>query len=221
MCANFEPVSRNDLTSYFDVQRPEFEYGADLYPCQDAPILVRQGVRQLELRRAAFGLLPHWAKTPAFGRRTYNARSETAARLPSFRHAWKHRQLCLIPVRRFYEPCYESGKAERWAIGRSDGNPFALAALWDVRKDDQQRDQYSFSMLTINATEHPLMKRFHGLEDEKRSVVAVSTDDYDAWLDAKSDEDIVELLRPLLVDAFTASPAPRARRRAPVQTPLL
>lgn len=221
MCANYEPVSRHDLTAHFDVQRPEFEYSMDLYPCQDGPILVRQGVRQLELRRASFGLLPHWAKTPAFGRRTYNARSETAARLPSFRHAWRHRQLCLIPVRRFYEPNYQSGKAERWAIGRSDGEPFALAGLWEVRKDEQQRDKFSFSMLTINATEHPLMKRFHGPDDEKRSVVAIATDDYDDWLDAKTDGDIMELLHGLPVDAFTASPAPRSRRHIPEQTQLL
>lgn len=221
MCANFEPTSRDDLTSHFDVQRPEFEYGADLYPGQDGPILVRQGVRQCELRRAAFGLLPHWAKTPAFGRRTYNARSETASRLPSFRHAWRHRQLCLIPVRRFYEPNYESGKAERWAIGRQDGQPFALAGLWEVRKDQQQRDQYSFSMLTINASDHPLMNRFHGPEDEKRSVVAVAADDYDTWLDAQSDENITDLLHGLPVDAFTAMPAPRGRRHTTEQPRLL
>ena len=109
MCANYEPEHRDDFTAYFDTQRPEFEYRTDLYPCQDGPILVRQGQHQRDILRASFGLLPHWAKTPTFGRRTYNARSETAAKLPSFREAWKRRQLCLVPVRRFYEPNYESG----------------------------------------------------------------------------------------------------------------
>ena len=221
MCANYQPAHRDDFTEYFDVQRPEFDYGADLYPCQKGPILVRQGAHQIVFRQAAFGIVPHWARTPAFGRRTYNARSETASSLPSFRNAWRQHQRCLIPVRRFYEPGYETGKAVRWAIERADGRPFALAGLWDVRKDEQQRDSYSFAMLTINATDHPLMRRFHGPDDEKRSVVVVNADDYDAWLDAQSDRDVTALLKQMPVDAFTAMSAPRSRSHQPVQVSLL
>lgn len=46
MCANYEPAHCDDFTVYFDAQRPEFEYKTDLYPCQDGPILVRQGQHQ-------------------------------------------------------------------------------------------------------------------------------------------------------------------------------
>ena len=38
-----------------------------------------------DVRMGLFGLLPHWAKDPAFGRRSDNARSETVAEKPSFR----------------------------------------------------------------------------------------------------------------------------------------
>ncbi len=45
MCANFEPAPRDDFTTHFEARRPEFEYKAELYPCQDGPVLVRQGER--------------------------------------------------------------------------------------------------------------------------------------------------------------------------------
>ena len=40
-------------------------------------------------------------------------------------------------------------------------------------------------MLTINATDHPVMNQFHRPEDEKRMVVILPEDQYDAWLEAK------------------------------------
>lgn len=42
----------------------------------------------------------------------------------------------------------------------------------------------SFSMLTVNADAHPLMKRFHRPEDEKRSVVVINSNDFTKWLTA-------------------------------------
>jgi hypothetical protein len=37
-------------------------------------------------------------------------------------------------------------------------------------------------MLTVNADEHPLMRRFHRPGEEKRMVVVLDPDDYAAWL---------------------------------------
>lgn len=37
----------------------------------------------------AFGPLPGFAKELAYGRKTYNARTETVSKLPSFHSAWK------------------------------------------------------------------------------------------------------------------------------------
>ena len=58
----------------------------------------------------------------------------------------------------FYEPNYESGKAVRWRIERADGQPFCLAGIWERRMHDEGPAHWSFSMLTINADEHPLMR---------------------------------------------------------------
>jgi putative SOS response-associated peptidase YedK len=46
----------------------------------------------------------------------------------------------------------------------------------------------SFTMLTINADDHPLMRNFHRPEDEKRMVVILSPDYFDAWLSAKAEQ---------------------------------
>jgi putative SOS response-associated peptidase YedK len=43
-------------------------------------------------------------------------------------------------------------------------------------------------MLTINADNHPLMRNFHRPEDEKRMVVILAPDYFDAWLSAKPEQ---------------------------------
>ena len=116
---------------------------------------------------------------------TYNARSETVGEKPSFRNAWRNRQLCVIPVQAFCEPNYESGKAIRWRIEREDGKPFGLTGLWESRVGKESEPVWSYTMLTINADEHPLMHRFHKPGDEKRSVVVLDDDAWQDWLKAE------------------------------------
>ena len=68
-------------------------------------------------------------------------------------------------------------------------------------------------MLTINATDHPLMKRFHKPDDEKRSVVVLDDDDWDAWLTAKTEADVRSFLRLFDPEIMTASADPRLTSR--------
>ncbi len=93
MCANYHPVtSRDRLLEYFGVTRPPDVVPTDTaFPLSLAPFIVRKSDRvemEREFRLGQFGLLPHWAGELAFGRRTYNARSETAASKPSFKDSW-------------------------------------------------------------------------------------------------------------------------------------
>ena len=55
------------------------------------------------------------------------------------------------------------------------------------------------------------MARFHGTEVEKRSVVVLSPDDYDGWLDGGKDDAIRALLRPMPPEEFTAGQPQRVR----------
>src|SRR5574337_477919 len=181
-------------------------YG-ETFPGGVAPFLAN--ILPTEWLPGMFGLVPHWGDATKLFRMTYNARSETVAAKPSFRNAWRHRQFALIPVQSFYEPNYESGKAVRWRIERAGGEPFALAGIWERRIDDSSPAHWSFSLLTINADDHPLMKRFHKPGDEKRSVVVLEPDDYGGWLGASTEAEARALLRPFDPDLMVAVEDPR------------
>lgn len=109
----------------------------------------------------------------------------------------------------FFEPCYESGKAERCGISLSHEELFAVAGLWRNWPEEDDSQNYSFTQITINADDHPLMKRMHKPGDEKRNLVIVPESDYDAWLDCRN----VELARTFLhnypADRMQAVLAPR------------
>jgi putative SOS response-associated peptidase YedK len=209
MCANFEPPKPTQLEA-IRKPAPSFQY-AESYPGKIAPFLANGELSGW--LPGCFGLVPHWAEL-SLARHTYNARVETVARLPSFRAAWKQRHLAVIPAMAIYEPNYETGKPIRWRIERADGKPFGIAGIWEHRFDDISPARWSFSMLTINADDHPLMKRFHAPEDEKRSVVLLDDDTWNDWLTAKNEAEIRGYLRLFDAQLMKASPAPRAKRPA-------
>ena len=134
---------------------------------------------------ARFGLIPSWAKEESFGRKTYNARSETVTDKPSYRYAWQNRHLALALADSIYEPCYESGKAVRTRIRQTNQEPMAIACIWDVWSEPHTGERIvSFSMLTINADQHPLMSRMHQTGEEKRTVVPLRPEFFEDWLNA-------------------------------------
>lgn len=178
MCSNYEIPTREAL-SFLDVEvdQLDLELKPHVYPGYHAPIIMKG----FDLDFGKFGLLPKWAKDFKFSSYTYNARTETVAEKPSFRHAWKYSKFCLVPVQEFYEPKYIDGKAHWYTIKREDDRPFTVAAIYDdaVIKDSKVR---SFSMLTINSDNHPFMKQFHAPADEKRSIIVIPEEYRNDWL---------------------------------------
>jgi putative SOS response-associated peptidase YedK len=214
MCANYHPVTAQDrLLSFFGVERPADEVPPETWPGYFAPFIVRSDQRA-ELARVSqaglFGLVPHWAKDLAFGRRTYNARSETVHEKPSFRDAWRRGQRCVVPAEAIYEPNWETGRAVRWRIARADGAPMAIAGLWSLWAAPDGRRIPTFTMLTINADAHPLMQRFHKPGDEKRMVVILDDADVDAWLACPVDRQR-DFLTAYPAERLIATPAPLKR----------
>ena len=206
MCANYRPPSP-DLLGRFGLGLPGFEYEAESFPERVAPFLASGN--PTAWLPGTFGLLPHWA-APDLARHTYNARAETVAEKPSFRHAWRRRQLAIIPAQAFYEPCYETGKPVRWRIEREDHTPFGLAGIWEERPGPGGSTWWSYSLLTINADGHPMMQRFHAPGKEKRSVVVLPDDAWLPWMAARSDAEIGGFLRLFDPSQFAAVADPRA-----------
>jgi len=185
MCSNYRPVTRQDrLLTFFGVERDRDEPPTDVFPTGLAPFIKRaeDGSGNRVVDDGVFGLLPHFAKELAFGRRTYNSRSETVATLASFRRAWARGQRCIIPAECIYEPNWETGKAVRWSIQQPGAVPFGIAGIYEQWKAPDGKRLYSMAMLTVNADAHPVMSRFHKPGDEKRMVVILAPDDYDEWL---------------------------------------
>jgi putative SOS response-associated peptidase YedK len=220
MCTNYRPTSRDWLAQRLGAAAT-FDYEAEAYPGYAAPMLRRPAQGEpaapapagVECVKACFGLIPFWSRDTKIARMTYNARSETAREKPSFRQAWSRRQWCLVPMESFYEPNYESGRPVRWRIQRCDSSPFMVAGLWDRWVAPHNGETvWSFSMLTINADEHPLMRRFHRPGEEKRSLVVIDEALAGAWL-AATPEDALGLLRPMPADQFSAHEAPAPPRR--------
>ena len=212
MCSNFEPIKRTQapwVKTHFGCELPAEDWRPEAYPTYPAPfIYLDEGKPRCEL--AQFGLVPHWATDKKkFGLKTYNARSETVHEKPSYRNAWKERRFGLVLVNSFYEPNWETGKAVRWRIKRSDRSPIAVASIWErIIGKDTGEIIFSFSMLTINADGHEVMKHFHKPEDEKRSIVILKDFEYLLWLNANQDQ--ARKLLSLATDgSLKSEPAPR------------
>ena len=216
MCSNFESIKdsrREWLKNHFKVDLPLTEWRSEIYPTYEAPFIFQEhGHIKCEL--AQFGLIPSWAKDkPKFGLKTYNARSETVSEKPSYRNVWKSKQFGILLNESFYEPCWETGKAIRWRIKRADNEPVGIACLWEKFVDQTTGEVVtSFSMLTINADEHPIMSRFHRPEDEKRSVVVLEDANYRDWLYA-TQNDARDLMKLAKDGLLVSDPAPITKIR--------
>ena len=188
MCSNYVAVSRADrLLSFFGVHRERDDPPMETWPTGLAPFirLAEPGSGHRVVQDGAFGLLPGFAKELAYGRKTYNARSETVHQLPSFRDAWRRGQRCIIPAEIIYEPYYahDGAKPVRWAIYQPGAVPIGIAGIYTKwRHPEDGRELFSFAMLTVNADAHEFYKRFHRPGEEKRMPILLAPEEYDAWL---------------------------------------
>ena len=193
MCSHYQGVKDQErFRRHFGVAMPPDPGREDLWPGYAGSFIRRhpladvgdEAVPPLEALTGLFGLVPHWSADTKIARLTYNARSETVAAKPSFRDAWKHTQHCIIPAEAFFEPDWRGGRAVATRIASADGQPLGIAGLWSRWRSPQGEVVHSYTMLTINADAHPLMQQFHKPGEEKRMVVILAPQHYQAWLAA-------------------------------------
>ena len=83
MCSNYKIPKRTAFIQLgIEVNAMDPDIKSHVYPLYPAPIIVKE----FDLDFGKFGLIPKWAKDTKFGTHTYNARTETVAEKPSFRH---------------------------------------------------------------------------------------------------------------------------------------
>ena len=223
MCGRFTlSTDTQQVARHFQVLIPDALFGPrfNVAPSQAVPVVLRppdQRDRQLQLMK--WGLVPPWSSGGRPG--PINARSETAATQPMFRHAFKHRR-CLIPADGFFEwSAPPSPTAPEHACGSApslfDPAPaappkprkpppkpphllrlrghrlFAFAGLYE-----RKGDVTTVTVLTTNAND--LLRPIHD-----RMPVILPPDAYDAWLDPDTTDvgPLQHLLRPYPADDMT------------------
>ena len=118
-------------------------------PGQLMPIVIRKSPNQVMLMK--WGLIPHWAKDEKIGYKMINARLETLGEKPSFKNSLKTKR-CLVPASGFYE--WKSSKKNKipYYIHIAHEPLFAFAGLYDVWRNQNDEDVYSFTIITRDAT---------------------------------------------------------------------
>ena len=232
MCTQYTPTARDRFrAAQLGVSHlPENEWPPEVFPGYIAPIVRRSGGSEavngdLQVDLARFGLVPRWSRDAAhaavIARGTYNARSETAAKKPSFSGPWRDRQWAIAPMENYFEYCWETGRAERWRIRQASGEPFFCAGLWERWQDPgaaaNEAVFASFTLLTVNADQHPLGRRMHRPGDEKRMPLIFDATRLDEWLHASAAQALALTQLPSPLN-LVGEPAPKPSAKAAVPT---
>jgi putative SOS response-associated peptidase YedK len=130
------------------------------------------------LRVFRWGLVPSWAKDLSIGARMINARLESLTTKPAFRKAVRVRR-CIVPADGYYEwlpPERPGGRKQPVYIHRADGEPLAMAGLYEVWADPAGGLVWSTTVITTDAVDE--LGQIHD-----RSPVLLDRALWSDWLD--------------------------------------
>jgi putative SOS response-associated peptidase YedK len=149
-----------------------------------------------------WGLVPSWSKDLSFGSHLINARSETVAEKPTFRHAIKYRR-CIVPTSGFFEWDHSGGKKQPYYIHLANHSPMCLAGLWESWKAPDGSELETFTILTTAANN--LVEPIHD-----RMPVILYPDTFNLWLshNMHNPEQLKPLYTPFPADEMTAYKVP-------------
>lgn len=141
-------------------------------PTQTIPVFTADGGAAMR-----WSLIPAWSKTEKLKYSTINARIESAADKPTYRHAWKNGQTCLIPALGYYEWRADEGKRRKqpYFVHSADDGPLVLAGLWESWKGSESGELLSCAILTRQPAGH-LVRLHH------RMPVILRLDQAVTWL---------------------------------------
>ena len=153
---------------------------------------------QRHLDELVWGLLPHDTKDPANALRPIMARAETVATHPLFASAFRDRR-AIVPISVYYQRRSIGEVGQRFAISRKDGDPMAVAGLWEAfRRPDGAIDR-TYCIITTGA--NALIAPIHD-----RMLVVLERADWPVWLGEQPGDPSL-LLRPAPADVLQCRPA--------------
>ena len=159
----------------------------NIAPSQTVPIVRMSAAGERRFLLAKWGLIPSWVKDPTALNQPINAKAETAAIKPMFRHAFRRSRI-LVPADCFYEWKLVADKKQPYLIRLRDESPFGMAGLLE-HWAGPEGEVLTFTILTT--TPNPLMAVIHN-----RMPAIVHPQDYAQWLDPEVSD--VEKLQTLI-----------------------
>ena len=169
---------------------------------------------------AQWGLVPHWVKSASDAKlrapKLAHAKADLASTATAFRDAWLNGQRCIVPMQAFFEDDHRAGKSKGvpTRIARVDGQPMGVAGLWARWQGPEGESILSYCLLTVNANNHALLRRYGAPGSEKQMPVILNEGAYDAWLTARP-EKAKEFMRQYAPQWLTANPVENKADKAP------
>ena len=203
MCGRYSFVPTESIAARFDIQQAQLTLlpRYNVAPSQSMPVVVRNSPNRLV--EMQWGLIPSWSKEPRAQFSTINARAETITKSPVFRGPFKSRR-CLVPASGFYEWRQTGQGKQPYCIRLREGDLFAFAGLYDVWRDGEGNELYSYTVITT--TPNDLVAPIHN-----RMPVILRQEDEQVWLDNEADSArLLALLVAYPADKMEAYPVSRA-----------
>ena len=170
----------------------------NIAPTQKIPVIYQDNNQENRIEFMKWGLVPFWAKDPKIGHKMINARAETLAQKPSFKHLLKSKR-CLVPSSGFYEWKRIDKRKVPYYIGIKNSKIFSFAGLYDIWKDGDGNELKTFTIITTNSNN--TLKPIHN-----RMPVILEREFEEDWLDAKTHDfdSLKQMLKPYPDDKMIA-----------------
>lgn len=233
MCVNYITVSRQLCFDWFQTPlEVNDDWRQEIYRDYVAPFIVHDEHGQRKGMVGSYGFVPQrhrpfkkltkeedakveraradGKKVPAPKRislETMNARAEEVGSKVNYKRFWLQQQLCIVPASNVFEPNWETGVHERWAVELASKEPMGLPGMWRTWQEEDGTVANSFMHFTLNSDEHPLLRRFHRPGEEKRGIAILRPEHYDDWLSSKNPEfarPLIELYPAAELNAYPA-----------------
>lgn len=196
----------------FGGDRAPLDFGSGAGPGRPGQVIrLHPQTGQRHLDWLTWGLLPHATEDPKNAPGPIHARAETVAKLPMFADAFRRRR-AIVPATEYYQRRTIGGSrhasnGQQYAIYRRDGQPLAIAGLWETFRRSDGEVVRTYCIITVVAT--GAIAEIHD-----RMPLVLNEPDWPVWL-GEVLGDPVTLLRPPADDVLVLRPIHGRRSPAP------
>ena len=212
MCGRYTLDPTTKLYERFEISnRLEIKARFNIAPTQDVPVIIRNSPNRIEMMR--WGLIPHWAKDESIGTKMINARAETITEKVSFKRLLPSKR-CIVPASGYYEWQATKNGKQPYYIHAEGGEYLPFAGLFDIWKNPEGEEIYSFTIITTEPTVN--LQAIHN-----RMPVILEPKAEEVWLnpDVTDPGELTPLLHPYAVRALSFYPVSKAVNRAGFDSP--